>query len=398
MPLRNASALDVVALLNRLLADPGAGGPGPIDAQQRVTIMADSRSNSVLVRADNPGRLARVRQLIEQLDTPGRPGGNMFIVYLKNAEAARVAQTLRAMLSGTDSGGASGGSTLPSAPPLFLGNAPMAGAVPAAAAARRSRAPCCRSTTSFSANGATITADLASNALIIMAPEPVYNNLRAIIEKLDVRRAQVFVEALIVEVSADKAAEFGIQWQALSGYNSTQTRVIGGTNFTPRGSGNNIIDVAVNPGSVGQGLALGVMKGTVTIPGLGTITNLGFSRPRARDADRRQHPVDADAAHARQRGGAHHRRPEHPAHHRQLRDDGRHEHGDAVPDVRAQGRRHRPSRQAADHRRRHDPSRALPGGVAGRGRDHRRAASSCRSARSNRRWSSTTRRSSCWAA
>jgi len=105
VPLRNASALDVVALLNRLMSDPAAGGPGPLDAQQRVTIMADSRSNSVLVRADNPGRLARVRQLIEQLDTPGRPGGNMFIVYLKNAEAARVAQTLRAMLSGSDSGG-----------------------------------------------------------------------------------------------------------------------------------------------------------------------------------------------------------------------------------------------------------------------------------------------------
>jgi general secretion pathway protein D len=101
-----------------------------------------------------------------------------------------------------------------------------------------------------------------------MAPEPIYNNLRAIIEKLDVRRAQVFVEALICEVSADKAAEFGIQWQALSGYNSTQTRVIGGTNFTPRGNpSSNIIDVAVNPGTVGRGLALGVMKGTVTIPG-----------------------------------------------------------------------------------------------------------------------------------
>ena len=153
----------------------------------------------------------------------------------------------------------------------------MAGAVPAARRRRRrSRAPLPPAATSFSANGATITADIASNALVIMAPEPVYNNLRAIIEKLDVRRAQVFVEALIVEVSADKAAEFGIQWQALSGYNSTQTRVIGGTNFTPRGSGNNIIDVAVNPGSVGQGLALGVMKGTVTIPGLGTITNLAF--------------------------------------------------------------------------------------------------------------------------
>ena len=239
--------------------------------------MADPRSNSVLVRADNPGRLARVRQLIEQLDTPGRPGGNMFIVYLKNAEAARVAQTLRAMLTGGDSGGArAAGSRSSQAPPRVDGNAPHGRRGARGAARRRSPSGPAAAATSFSANGATITADSASNALVIMAPEPVYNNLRAIIEKLDVRRAQVFVEALIVEVSADKAAEFGIQWQALSGYNSTQTRVIGGTNFTPRGSGSNIIDVAVNPASVGQGLALGVMKGTVTIPGLGTITNLAF--------------------------------------------------------------------------------------------------------------------------
>jgi general secretion pathway protein D len=98
---------------------------------------------------------------------------------------------------------------------LFLGNAPMAGAVPTAAVAPLANAPAAAAT-SFSANGATITADVASNALIIMAPEPVYNNLRAIIEKLDVRRAQVFVEALIVEGLRRQAAEFGIQWQALS--------------------------------------------------------------------------------------------------------------------------------------------------------------------------------------
>ncbi len=277
VPLKHASALDVVSLLNRLLADQvAAGAAGTPDAQQRVTIMADARSNSVLVRADNPGRLARVRQLIGELDTPGRAGGNMFIVYLKNAEAARVAQTLRAMLTGGDGGGLqSSGSTLSPQAPLMGGTLLAGAAAPSPGMAPLPPAPF-TAATSFSANGATITADTASNALVIMAPEPVYNNLRAIIEKLDVRRAQVFVEALIVEVSADKAAEFGIQWQALSGYNSTQTRVIGGTNFTPRGSGNNIIDVAVNPGSVGQGLALGVMKGTVTIPGLGTITNLAF--------------------------------------------------------------------------------------------------------------------------
>ncbi len=238
--------------------------------------MADPRSNSILVRADNPGRLARVRQLIEQLDTPGRPGGNMFIVYLKNAEAARVAQTLRAMLTGGD-GGATLGIVPGQAPPAAtMGAAPLLASAGPAAASTPLSSGASGGVQSFSANGATITADTASNALVIMAPEPVYNNLRAIIEKLDVRRAQVFVEALIVEVSADKAAEFGIQWQALSGYNTTQTRVIGGTNFTPRDSGSNIIDIAVNPGSVGQGLALGVMKGTVTIPGLGTITNLAF--------------------------------------------------------------------------------------------------------------------------
>ena len=272
--LKYASALDIVTLLNRLLADPAAGGAaaGTGDTQQRVTIMADPRSNSVLIRADNPGRLARVRQLIEQLDTPGRPGGNMFIVYLKNAEAARVAQTLRAMLTGGDGGAvAPGGSMLsPQA------QTTMTGAASALAATTPLSGPAAAGATSFSANGATITADPASNALVIMAPEPVYNNLRAIIEKLDVRRAQVFVEALIVEVSADKAAEFGIQWQALTGYNTTQARVIGGTNFTPRGSGSNIIDIAADPTKVGQGLALGVMKGTVTIPGLGTITNLAF--------------------------------------------------------------------------------------------------------------------------
>src|SRR4029453_10856551 len=72
--------------------------------------------------------------------------------------------------------------------------------------------------------GLTNQADTANNALIIMGPEPLYNNLRAIIERLDVRRAQVFVEALIVEVAADRAAEFGIQWQILQGINKTNVQ------------------------------------------------------------------------------------------------------------------------------------------------------------------------------
>jgi general secretion pathway protein D len=130
--------------------------------------------------------------------------------------------------------------------------------------------------TAFAAGGAMVEADVANNALVIMAPEAVYNNLRAVIDRLDTRRAQVFVEALIVEVSSDKAAEFGIQWQVLTGAKQRNLQGIGGTNFGARGSGQNIIDASVNLGSLGQGLNLGVINGTVSIPGLGVISNLGL--------------------------------------------------------------------------------------------------------------------------
>ncbi len=234
VPVRHASALDIVTLVNRLMIEAPAPGGAATDPTQRVTLVADPRSNSVLVRSENPTRAARVRQLIEQLDTPGRPGGNLFIIYLKNAEAARVAQTLRALLTGGDSGApATGPSSL--APPGTFSMAGTAGTPPAptgtgAASAALPFAPPAGANT-FNASGVTVQADTANNALIIMAPEPIYNNLRAIIEKLDVRRAQVYVEALIVEVSADKAAELGIQWQALGGLDNSGTTGFGGTNF-----------------------------------------------------------------------------------------------------------------------------------------------------------------------
>jgi general secretion pathway protein D len=140
----------------------------------------------------------------------------------------------------------------------------------------------------FTANGAVIQPDVANNALVILAPEPVYNNLRAVIDRLDLRRAQVFIEALIVEVTSDKAGEFGIQWQVLTGAEANRSGVqgIGGTNFTTRGSGANIIDASRNLGSIGQGLNIGLVNGTINIPGLGVITNLGLL-VRALDTDTR---------------------------------------------------------------------------------------------------------------
>ena len=275
VPVRHASALDLVAVLNRLGADAAAGGAagGTPDAQQRVTLVADPRSNSIIVRSDNSGRVARVRQLIEQLDTPGRAGGNIFIIYLRNAEAARVAQTLRSLISGGGDVAPQGGGSLAPAAGNALSGA-LAGA--ASAAASQSGTGGGAGPVGGAAGGVSIQADPTNNAVIIQAPEPVYNNLRAIIEKLDIRRAQVYVEALIVEVAADKAAQFGIQWQALSGIGRNGVQGFGGTNFGARGSGNNIIDAAINPGSLGAGLNLGILNGVVTIPGLGEILNLAF--------------------------------------------------------------------------------------------------------------------------
>jgi general secretion pathway protein D len=99
--------------------------------------------------------------------------------------------------------------------------------------------------TAFTAGGVTIQADAANNALIVMAPEPLYNNIRAIVDKLDSRRAQVYVEALIVEVSADRAAEFGIQWQH---WRCTRPRMSAAEPSRPR-PGNNIIDTPSTPRS-----------------------------------------------------------------------------------------------------------------------------------------------------
>jgi general secretion pathway protein D len=276
--LKNASAIDLVPLLNKLVgADTATQGGTPGDVQQRIMIVADPRSNSVLLRSDNPGRAARIKQMIEQLDTPQRAGGNMFVVYLRNADAARVAQTLRALLSGGSDIVQPASTQTPSMFGNQIGSTSAAGATAAPAPASTSN-PFTSGAGSGSSNtgNVTIQADTANNALIIMGPEPIYNNLRAIIDRLDARRAQVFVEALIVEVTSDKAAQFGIQWQVLQGLNKQNVQGFGGTNFGASDSGNNIVSGSVNLSNLGQGLNLGILNGTIAIPGLGVITNLAL--------------------------------------------------------------------------------------------------------------------------
>src|SRR6185503_8568299 len=100
IPLRHASALDVANTLNRLFTEaaPAAGAAG--DPTQRLVVVADARSNSLIVRSENPSRLFRLRSLLATLDSPTSAGGNIHVVHLKNAEAVKVAETLRAIYQG----------------------------------------------------------------------------------------------------------------------------------------------------------------------------------------------------------------------------------------------------------------------------------------------------------
>jgi general secretion pathway protein D len=261
IPLRHASAVDVAVMINRLFADaPQAAGAAGADTSQRLTVVADARSNSLVARSDNPSRLTRVRTLAAMLDSPTSAAGNLHVVYLKNAEAVKVAETLRAIYLGE---------TVPAAAPR-----PMALPVAASAAGTPPLSPPpLAGPQAVALSPGMIQADPATNSILINAPDAIYNNLRAALDKLDVRRAQVYVEALIAEITAEKAAEFGIQWQDLSAVGKSGTHAFGGTNFG--GPGQNILGISANPASAGRGLNIGVIRGVVTIPGVGEIINLG---------------------------------------------------------------------------------------------------------------------------
>ena len=264
IPLQYASALDVAQTINRLFSETTQVQGAVTDPTQRFSIVADSRSNSLLARAGDPSRLTRLRQLVTMLDTPTSAGGNIHVIYLKSAEAVKLAETLRAIYQGENT---------PTAPRS------TSSLTPATTTTTTSQ----NTTASSSGSFGIIQADAATNSIIITAPDAIYNNLRAVVEKLDVRRTQVYVEALIAEITADKAAEFGIQWQDLSGAGKTSTQAFGGTNFGT--ASQNILSLSQNPGAAGAGLNIGVVKGVISIPGVsGQVLNLGLL-VRALEAD-----------------------------------------------------------------------------------------------------------------
>ena len=276
IPLRYGIATDMAPLVQKLLdgsstaaaAAPGGAGGG----FGRTTVLAEARSNALIVRAPTNAQATQARSLILRLDQPAMSNhsvngeaGNIWVVHLKNADATRMATTLRAAMAANQVNSGSGTPGMS----VSVGNNTQAGGAPqvqvtATSALQGSGSP---------STGGPIQADPSTNSLIITASEPEYRQLRAVIEKLDTRRAQIYVESLIVEVSANKAAELGVQWQSPL---SPGGRVgLLGTNF---GKAGNILGMSAELAnntlpSAKAGINLGALATFRGTPILGFVAN-----------------------------------------------------------------------------------------------------------------------------
>lgn len=229
LSLRHASAAEVARTLTTLEGGGAAQGAG-------AKLIADERTNSILLSGDRSQRL-RLRALVAHLDTPLDGGENTQVIYLQYAKA----EDLVPILDGVT---ASLTRTQPAAAPEGGGDA----------------------------KSATIQAHAETNSLIVTASPAVFREIQSVVRQLDVRRAQVLVEAIITEVTDELADEIGVQWQSSSYDGGDDTGVIGGTNFSRNGVGS-IIAAMLNPATALQnsnGLNLGYVGGTVRLPGSNT--------------------------------------------------------------------------------------------------------------------------------
>jgi general secretion pathway protein D len=256
VPVQHASVVDLAEMVVRL-SGTGVTAPGTVPGAppsqiaaggDRFSVVADTRTNSILLRSDNPGRIEQLRSLITKLDVPARATGSTRVIYLKHAEATKLAEVLRGMLAGAAAGGpgAPTGAGVPGRPPGAPGAAPAS----------------------------LIQADEATNSIIIAASDTVYNNLRTVVEQLDIRRAQVYVEALIAEMNADRIDELGFQWAGVTGVG--QASVGGFTNFP--GAAPSIAAAVTAPAAAAAGaagLTVAVLGKSITLPNGTTVQSLG---------------------------------------------------------------------------------------------------------------------------
>ncbi|WP_374359396.1 type II secretion system secretin GspD [Pseudoduganella danionis] len=285
IPVRYAIASDLATMVNKLLE----GGASAGDAG-KTSVLADPRTNSLVLRAPSAARANLAKSLIAKLDQPTAELGNVHVVYLKNAEAAKLAQTLRSVMSGDTSAATATGVQSSGQPGQ---NQSSMNSQSSGSSGSSSGGPTnpllSNSSQQQQAGGGSagyIQADSTTNTLIITAPESVYRNLRAVIDQLDVRRAQVYIESLIVEVSSDKASEFGVQWVGATGNENSTYRVGGLQSYSTGGTNNNIATIAstlrgktstsstsTSSTLPGNGLSIGVFKQVAGGLGLGALAH-----------------------------------------------------------------------------------------------------------------------------
>jgi general secretion pathway protein D len=236
IPMEHASAMEVVRIVNQLYTTAAAEGGG----MPTVKMVADERTNSVLVSGERSQRL-RLKTLITHLDTPLEAGGDAQVRYLRYADAEKLATKLREQIQGIVAAAA------PS------GGAPGAGGAPAAAAIAGSGGV---------DRSVTIWADPQTNALVVTAPPKIMRSVMAIVDRLDIRRAQVLLEGILVELSIDKSADLGVNWLIADRDGDGNFLPAGGFIQPVNGTGiGEIIQGIQNPDSIPglpSGLTLGV--------------------------------------------------------------------------------------------------------------------------------------------
>ena len=229
----------------------------------------------MLIKGGSPERLAQIQSLAKKLDV-SKSSGNIWVIPLKNAEASKLAITLRAIMAADSSLSVSGSNTnIQSGTNIAPTNPnPVANSMNNATnnAGQLSGGPSAAATTALSSTsapstGGVIQADPTTNSLIITASEPVYKNLLRVVQQLDRRRAQIYIETMIIELTAANAAELGVQWQGILGANNG----FAGTNFNgPASSGTTNI--------IGSSAAInGVIGGNTSATNLGTSLGVGLN-------------------------------------------------------------------------------------------------------------------------
>jgi general secretion pathway protein D len=233
VPLQHASSAEVVRVLTAL-----AQVPRPDGIPVTTTLVADARTNSVLIGGDKTERL-RLRALVAHLDTPLEDGGDTQVRYLRYANAEELATKLQQHFTqqATAAAGQNG--------------APPAGGV--------------------SLEGVNVWSDPQTNAIIVNAPPKMMRSLMTIVDRLDIRRDQVLVEAIIVEVTADRTSELGVTW-AIDG--SNDNNAVGVTNFPDGGPG--VVQLGSAIAGEGNG-NLGQLIGDGVTFGIGRISDSGTS-------------------------------------------------------------------------------------------------------------------------